>query len=55
MGDMVPADCLIIEAQDLQVDEPAIEEGGKFIKATTELNKNEESPELLAGSIIRKG
>lgn len=55
MGDMVPADCLIIEAQDLQIDEPAIEENGKLLKATTELNVNEDSPELKAGSIIKKG
>lgn len=53
-GDCVPADCLIIEAQDMQVDEPFQEDvDGRFTKPSN--YKNEEDPILVAGSIIKKG
>ena len=55
-GASVPADCLIIEASDLQVDTPEYtDKDGKPIRETSEINKNAEDPALIAGSIIRKG
>lgn len=48
-GDMVPADCLIIpkSSANLKVDEPYSLNKG--------ISKNDESPVLLAGSIISSG
>jgi Ca2+-transporting ATPase len=53
-GDSVPADCLIIEQTDLQVDEPFSEDAdGRYTKPSN--YKSEEDPVLYAGSIIKKG
>jgi Ca2+-transporting ATPase len=46
-GDMVPADCLVITSSNLKVDEPYSLNKG--------VNKSEEDPVLLAGSLVSNG
>jgi len=46
-GDMVPADCLVISSTSLKVDEPYSLNKG--------VNKGEEDPVLLAGSLVSNG
>lgn len=55
-GASVPADCLIIESQDLVVDEPIKHETAEGnLEQTRDVNKSHMDPCLLAGSIIKKG
>ena len=55
-GASVPADSLLIEAQDLVVDEPIYskQENG-MLEETRDVIKNQVEPCLLAGSIIKRG
>lgn len=55
-GGVVPADCLIIESQDLVIDEPSqINEDDEEVEGERDVQKSKDDPFLLAGSIIIKG
>lgn len=54
-GASVPADCLLIAAKDLQVDEPAKVGADGVLEQARDVHKSKDEPILLAGSIIKTG
>lgn len=56
-GASVPADCLIIDAQDMQIDEPLQEgpDGQLQEQQNTDVNVSQQVPWLMAGSIVKRG